>query len=85
MWRHRAWEPDAATSLSTWLREPPAPLPSASDAVLAGQLDAARAIIPAIEGRPPESPDDPAISDDLERIRWFPLPGEALTRVHSHG
>jgi selenocysteine lyase/cysteine desulfurase len=85
MWRHRAWEPDAATSLSTWLREPPAPLPSASDAVLAGQLDAARAIITAIEGRPPESPDDPAISDDLERIRWFPLPGEALTRVHSHG
>ena len=85
MWRHRAWEPDAATSLTTWLREPPAPLPSASDTVLAGELDAARAIIAAIEERPPEPLEDPAISDDLERIRWFPLPDEALTHVHSHG
>jgi selenocysteine lyase/cysteine desulfurase len=83
MWRHRTWEPDAATGLSTWLREPPAPLPSASDTVLAGQLDAARAIIAAMAGRPPEPLDDPAISDDFERIRWFPLPAEALTHVHS--
>jgi selenocysteine lyase/cysteine desulfurase len=85
MWRHRAWEPDAAASLSTWLREPPAPLPSASDTVLAGQLDAARAIIAAMTERPPDPLDDPPIGDDLERIRWFPLPDEALTHVHSHG
>jgi selenocysteine lyase/cysteine desulfurase len=85
MWRHRAWEPDGATNLRAWLGESAAPFPSASDTMLAGQLDAARAIITAVEARPPGPVDDPPVSKDFERIRWFPLPGEAITRLRRIG
>jgi selenocysteine lyase/cysteine desulfurase len=82
LWRHRAWEPEVRTSLRAWLHEQPVNLPSASDRVLTGQLDAARAIIRAVEAHPPAGPlDDPEVSHEFERIRWFPLPGEAITRL----
>ncbi len=81
-WRHRAWVPEAGTSLRAWLHKPPVRFASASDRVLAGQLDAARAIIRAVETHPPTGPlDDPVIGDEFEQIRWFPLPGEAITRL----
>jgi len=47
---------------------------TASERVLAGQLDAARRII---RGAAPTPPPDPPLSPAFERIRWFPLPGEA--------
>jgi hypothetical protein len=46
--------------------------------VLAGQLEAARRILGAIDARPPAGPlDDPVLSEEFERIRWFVLPAEA--------
>jgi selenocysteine lyase/cysteine desulfurase len=51
-------------------------LPSAPESALARQLDEARAMLRAA---PPEpAAPDPAVSAEFERIRWFPLPGEAL-------
>jgi hypothetical protein len=82
LWRHRAWEPETGTSLRAWLHEPPVNPHSASDRALPGQLDAAAAIIRAVEAHPPTGHlDDPVVSDEFERIRWFPLPGEAITRL----
>jgi hypothetical protein len=52
--------------------------------VLAGQLEAARRIIAAVAVRPPPGPARrPAWSEEFERIRWFPLPGEGLDRLRA--
>jgi hypothetical protein len=51
----------------------------APDSVLAGQLEAARRIIDSAGAQPPAAlPSDPSRSAEFERIRWFPMPGEAL-------
>ena len=47
---------------------------AAPESVLADQLDAARRII---RGAAPTPPPDPPLSPAFERIRWFPLPGDA--------
>jgi hypothetical protein len=52
---------------------------------LAGQLDAAKHIIAALESHPPaHPPPSQVVAEEFERIRWFPLPGEALTRLHAN-
>ena len=73
LWRHRASDPaptlaDAAVPRRT--RRP--------DAKLARQLADARRIIRDL-GAAPRQPSTPKIvlSPEFERIRWFPLPGEA--------
>jgi selenocysteine lyase/cysteine desulfurase len=48
-------------------------LDSAPECALARQLKDARRIIRAAPATPPP---DPVLSPELERIRWFPLPGE---------
>jgi selenocysteine lyase/cysteine desulfurase len=52
-------------------------LVSAPERALAGQLDDARRIIRAAR---PDTPIDPTLSPEFERIRWFPLPGDAHSR-----
>ena len=43
------------------------------------RLEEARNVIRSVEAFPPGGPvDDPAVSEEFERVRWFPLPGEAL-------
>jgi selenocysteine lyase/cysteine desulfurase len=82
LWRHRAWKPDQTPSLHLALREAPAPLPAAPETALARQLHAARGIIAVAQARPPAGPlQDPVLSDEFERIRWFPLPGEVLSQL----
>jgi selenocysteine lyase/cysteine desulfurase len=46
---------------------------SAGERALARQLEGARRIL---ADAPPTAPPAPALSAELERIRWFPLPGE---------
>jgi hypothetical protein len=74
LWRHR--DARAAPTLAD------APVPRRTrepDEALAGRLEDARLLIRSLEARPPPAAEsDPALSPQSERIRWFPLPGEAL-------
>jgi selenocysteine lyase/cysteine desulfurase len=85
MWRHRAAMPGPPASigeLTGALDGSPPQFATAPESVLAGQLEAAREIIAAVESEPPAGPLlDPALSEDFERIRWFPLPGEGLEQL----
>ena len=86
LWRHRRPTPEPATALLAGLRRPARPLPTAPETVLAGQLQQARELVEALEQRPPSgSTGDPVLSDAFERIRWFPLPGEALEQLRAGG
>jgi selenocysteine lyase/cysteine desulfurase len=68
--------PDGGVDLDHLEAEWPSPArPTAPESTLADYLEAARAIIRGVEDRPPRGPE---LSADFERIRWFPLPGEAL-------
>jgi selenocysteine lyase/cysteine desulfurase len=77
LWRHRDAGP--APTLAD------APVPRRSrepDQALAKRLEEARLLVRAVEARPPRTPEpDPPLSPGFERIRWFPLPGEALARL----
>jgi selenocysteine lyase/cysteine desulfurase len=77
LWRHRAAPP--APTLAD------AVIPRAlawPDHALTHHLDEARLLVRTIEAVPPYPPaDDPMVSEELEQIRWFPLPGEALARL----
>ena len=84
LWHHRAAGPRPATRLREALTDNPARLHTASERVLGGQLEAARRIIGAVQTRPPTGPlDDPVVSEEFERIRWFTLPGEALDHLRA--
>jgi selenocysteine lyase/cysteine desulfurase len=50
---------------------------SASERALARQLDDARRILRGLANAPRTAPPAPPLSAEFERIRWFPLPGEA--------
>jgi hypothetical protein len=57
---------------------------TAPESALRGQLAAARRIIREVEAAPPAGPlADPWVGEAFERIRWFPLPGEALARLRA--
>ncbi|HET6696807.1 MAG TPA: aminotransferase class V-fold PLP-dependent enzyme [Gaiellaceae bacterium] len=55
---------------------------SADESLLAGHLEEARRIVAEIESSPPADV-APAVevSDEFERLRWFPLPHEALAAL----
>jgi hypothetical protein len=78
LWEHRD-RADAAAGLERLLEAPAQPFARASETILPVQLEAARAIIGAAGAHPPAAAlDDAPCSPELEQIRWFPLPGEAL-------
>jgi selenocysteine lyase/cysteine desulfurase len=84
LWRHRARGPEPPTTLSTALEAAPPRFATAPDSALPSQLEAARRVIHSVQAHPPAGPlDDPELSDEFERIRWFSLPGEALEQLHS--
>jgi hypothetical protein len=53
---------------------------SAPESALAAQLVEAKRIIRAAETAPASAP-DPALTPEFDRIRWFPLPGEAYAEL----
>ena len=69
LWRHRAAKEEPAR-LDWNDAEPPATAP---DSVLPGQRAATRRILGPVGD---QQAIDPALSDEFERIRWFPLPSE---------
>ena len=84
LWHHRSGAPEEPPTLRDVLTGGRERLSSAPESVLPGQLQAARRIIAAVERRPPAGPlDDPELTDEFERIRWFSLPGEGLARLRA--
>ena len=84
LWHHRAGTARRETSLREALHDTHARFATAPDSVLAAQLDAARQVIAAVQAGPPGTRlDDPALSEEFQRIRWFPLPGEGLAQLRS--
>jgi selenocysteine lyase/cysteine desulfurase len=82
LWEHRSRHAGAPAGLAAMLQTPPPPFTRAPESVLRGQLDAARRILAAAGAQAPlDALDDPPCTPELERIRWFPLPVEALTRL----
>jgi hypothetical protein len=54
------------------------------ESALARHLAEARSVIGQIEAEPPrEALSDPALTPEFERIRWFPLPAEAIDDLES--
>jgi hypothetical protein len=52
------------------------------ESALPGYLEEARRIIREVEARHPREPlRDPTVTPEFERVRWFPLPGEALLQL----
>ena len=84
LWHHRSGAPEEPPTLRDVLTGGRERLSSAPESVLPGQLQAARRIIAAVERRPPAGPlDDPDLTDEFERIRWFSLPGDGLARLRA--
>jgi Aminotransferase class-V len=82
-WQHRASNREPRLGLTDMLTGVSAGASTAPESALADQLDAARDIIARLETYPPAAPPpSEAVGEELERIRWFPLPAEALLRLH---
>jgi hypothetical protein len=85
LWRHRdgrrAPQPGLREMLTAGMPANPSRAP---ESALAGQLEAARDIIAAFEAHPPgASAPSRVVGEEFERIRWFPLPDEALSRLQA--
>jgi hypothetical protein len=77
LWRHRDARPAPTLGAAA-----PARVTREPDEALAGRIDEARGIVRAVESAPPRTVvPDPTLGPEFERIRWFPLPGEALARL----
>ena len=52
--------------------------------IVAGDRLTVRSRVADVQERPPRGPlDDPEVSHEFERIRWFPLPNEGLARLQA--
>ncbi|HXV96192.1 MAG TPA: aminotransferase class V-fold PLP-dependent enzyme [Gaiellaceae bacterium] len=80
LWHHREAPREAPVSLDDLPLGPGLRLAGTSEtapeSVLPGYLEEARRIVAGIEARPPAPGPPPAVSDEFERLRWFPLPGD---------
>jgi selenocysteine lyase/cysteine desulfurase len=80
-WEHRRGAVPSEPALDDAFSTLRAVRPSLPESALAAQLDEAHRIVRAIELVPPDAPPDPVLAPGLARIRWFPLPGEAVARL----
>ncbi len=84
LWRHAHARPEPSISLhdvSFGAGAPRLPHRRATEpeSALARHLEEARSVFQRIELEPPRGPlPDPVLTPEFERIRWFPLPSEAL-------
>jgi hypothetical protein len=82
IWRHHAARRDVPVGLHAALGRPPTRLAAAPESALASQLRQARAIVAAIERHPPTvAVEDPELTEEFERVRWFPLPSEVTGQL----
>jgi selenocysteine lyase/cysteine desulfurase len=73
LWRHRDALPERPLLLDSFATafERRATLP---ESALPGYLDEAMRIVAEVEASPPEPLSTPFVSEEFERLRWFPLP-----------
>ena len=72
LWRHHAGAPETGPGLSDLLTALLSRPATASESVLAGQLDAAREIIAALEARPPaDRLASQVMGEEFERVGWY--------------
>ena len=86
LWHHASGHAGPSLSLDDvpFNSERPWSLAAQPESVLARQLAEARRIIREVEAAPPTaSLDDSTVTPEFERIRWFPLPGEALAQLRA--
>jgi selenocysteine lyase/cysteine desulfurase len=85
LWHHASGRSGPSLTLEgvSYTSERAAPRARVPQSGLARQLEDARRIIKEVEATPPTaSPQDATMTPESERIRWFPLPGEALAQLH---
>jgi hypothetical protein len=91
LWHHRDGRPRPALTLhdlsfSSGTLEFQGPRSTAPESALAGYLTDAGRIVAELEATPPEDLGPvPDLSPEFERIRWFPLPAEALSELQASG
>ena len=91
LWHHWSGRPRPALTLhdvsfASGTLEFHGPRATEPESTLGRYLEEARQIIRAVEAAPPhESVHDPLLTPEFDRIRWFPLPGEALAELHAAG
>ena len=80
LWHHAGREASSPVTLRDALAAPGGGLEVTRepDSALARHLDAARRIIRGVEAAPPPIPAGVSLPPEVERRRWFPLPGEGL-------
>jgi selenocysteine lyase/cysteine desulfurase len=74
LWRHRDAPFVPPVSLEALSLASSGPRPTAPESVLPGYLERAREIVAELEADPPLPSRTPFVSDEFERLRWFPLP-----------
>jgi selenocysteine lyase/cysteine desulfurase len=86
LWHHASGHAGPSLSLDDvpFNSDRPWSLAAQPESVLARQLAEARRIIREVEAAPPTAPlGDSTVTPEFERIRWFPLPGEAVARLRA--
>ena len=84
LWRHPDRPPLPGGGLERIYLGAGAERETAPEVVLPAQLEEARRIVARIEARPPAADPPPLrLSAEFERLRWFPLPAEALTELRA--
>jgi selenocysteine lyase/cysteine desulfurase len=90
LWHHHRGRPEPeltlhALSYASGTLELRAARASEGEEALPRYLDEARRIVAGLEADPPHvAPEDVAVSDDFEAVRWFPLPSERLRALREH-
>ena len=89
LWHHESGRPRPPLTLhdvsfASGTLEFHGPRATEPESVLGHYLEEARRIIEAVEAAPPDGPlHDPAVTPEFDRVRWFPLPGEALAELQA--
>jgi hypothetical protein len=87
LWHHESGRPRPPLTLhdvsfASGTLEFHGPRATEPESALARYLEEARQIIRAVEAAPPPGPGhDPTLTPEFDRIRWFPLPSEALAEL----
>ena len=81
LWHHRDLPRSAPATLEDLERPAHGRPETAPESVLPGYIETARRIVEQVEASPPEEVPPLHLSAEFERLRWFPLPADALAAL----